>query len=249
MRAMGEIQPRARPKGRPSTNELLLTFLFGSSCSTFGPSHVPPQLPSGWRSLSLFLAQARTLLIKNQERTGPETGPIKAMPLLTPNSLVWVSTVVLVIAVVYRNGLPEIELPNFLIVQILRAIFSDTYCYKSVKTLFGALPQAECFTIRNGRFTRVFLDETSFAQTKAHRTGHVIPGLWDGHGHLLQYGELMNSVSLFGIDSMTEVKKKLVEYKNIHPEAGTKDQWLRGVGWDQANFGGKWPLSVSYTKN
>ncbi|KAF2200986.1 hypothetical protein GQ43DRAFT_52041 [Delitschia confertaspora ATCC 74209] len=166
------------------------------------------------------------------------------MPRLTPNLLVIISTTVLLISVLYKNGLPDIQLPNLIIFQIARAIFSDTYCYVSVKTLSNKLPHAECFTVRNGRFTRVFLDETSFDVTKEQRTGHVIPGLWDGHGHLMQYGELMDSVNLFGADSMKEVKKRLVDYKTQHPEAGTSEQWLRGVGWDQANFGGKWPKAA-----
>ena len=72
----------------------------------------------------------------------------------------------------------------------------------------------------------------------------MIPGLWDGHGHLLQYGEGIASADLFGASSLHEVRQRLVSYISNHAEAGTRSQWLRGMGWDQANFEGKWPTSV-----
>jgi predicted amidohydrolase YtcJ len=103
--------------------------------------------------------------------------------------------------------------------------------------------------VSNGKFSRVFLDKTSFDVTKEARAGHVIPGLWDGHGHLVQYGELLDSVNLFGTTSMDDVKSRLLDYKASHGEAGTSDQWLRGIGWDQANFGGKWPIAVRRSRS
>ncbi|KAI8932305.1 hypothetical protein NX059_010501 [Plenodomus lindquistii] len=42
---------------------------------------------------------------------------------------------------------------------------------------------------------------------------------------------------------MQEVQRRLQEYKLARPETGSKKEWLRGVGWDQANFGGSWPTS------
>jgi hypothetical protein len=60
----------------------------------------------------------------------------------------------------------------------------------------------------------------------------------------VQYGELLDSANLFGAASMAEVQQRLVQYRADRPEAGTQKQWLRGIGWDQAHFGGSWPLSV-----
>lgn len=171
------------------------------------------------------------------------------MPSLS--ALVWASIPLALVAVVYQVGVPQFVIDNlipgpvFLIVQIIKNIFTTTHCYVSVQTLSSDLPRAECFSVSNGKFTRVFLDELSFPITKDARTGHVIPGLWDGHGHLLQFGELMDSVNLFGVGSMEEVQRKLIQYKAGHEEAGTREQWLRGVGWDQANFEGNWPVAVS----
>jgi hypothetical protein len=155
------------------------------------------------------------------------------------------SALVLLAAIAYQV-VPKINFPEPFVVKVIRQLFLDTKCYISVTTLSSRIPHAECISIgRDGRFTKVFLDETSYPYIKEQRKGHVIPGFWDGHGHLLQYGELMNSANLFGAKSMKEIKERLVAYKSSNEEAGTREQWLRGIGWDQANFGGKWPVSVS----
>ncbi|KAK0644502.1 amidohydrolase family protein [Cercophora newfieldiana] len=70
-----------------------------------------------------------------------------------------------------------------------------------------------------------------------HRPGFAIPGLWDGHGHLLQYGEFLHSADLFGCTSYACILDRLAAYLALHPEAGTPQSWLRGVGWDQNILG------------
>lgn len=35
--------------------------------------------------------------------------------------------------------------------------------------------------------------------------GMAVPGLWDGHGHVLNYGEMLESVQLFGAGSLEGV--------------------------------------------
>lgn len=163
------------------------------------------------------------------------------------SALFWASIPVFLAALIYQVGFPAFLLTpitNHIAFKILQNIFSTTHCYASVTTLSGGLGHAECFSVSDGKFSRVFLDDTSFDVVKHARTGHVIPGLWDGHGHLLQYGELLDSVDLFGAKDMAEVKQRLVEYRKKRPETGTREQWLRGVGWDQANFDGEWPVSV-----
>ncbi|GJN70846.1 hypothetical protein PLIIFM63780_002561 [Purpureocillium lilacinum] len=136
----------------------------------------------------------------------------------------------------------------------------STYCYGSVRTQDADRPAARCFSVRDGRFTRVFADEGEVSDTEAGagdgagagaessaqgpdgttvvvNDGHVIPGLWDGHGHLLQYGQLLHSVDLFGSASLDEARDRIAAYRAANPGAGTKDNWIRGVGWDQAAFG------------
>ena len=154
----------------------------------------------------------------------------------------------LLVSVIYQNPDPLVKpITNSLAFKILQQIFEETHCYVTVNTNSPEFPSAECFSVSNGKFKRVFLDETSYDIVKEARTGHVIPGLWDGHGHLLQLGELLNSVDLFGAKSMDEVKQRLIGYKANNEEAGSREHWLRGVGWDQANFKGKWPVAVGFS--
>jgi hypothetical protein len=163
------------------------------------------------------------------------------------SSLLWASLPIVLVAIVYQTCLRDslIDLlPVFLSLAAAGNEVSTTYCYTSVKTLSNGLDSANCFSVSNGKFSKVFNGDSRSSVTENKRTGHVIPGLWDGHGHLYQYGESLHSVDLFGSGSMEEVQKRLVEYKNSHANVGTSEQWLRGVGWDQANFEGRWPVAV-----
>lgn len=120
---------------------------------------------------------------------------------------------------------------------------SQTYCYSSITSLSPDVPEgSNCFTVgRDGTFSKVFAS----ASDEDVIEGHVIPGLWDGHGHLLMYGEMLNSVNLFGAQSLDEVRARIKGYMSIHPEAGTEKEWIRGVGWDQAAYG-RMPIAVRF---
>ncbi|OHE95581.1 amidohydrolase [Colletotrichum orchidophilum] len=111
---------------------------------------------------------------------------------------------------------------------------TQTYCYQGVRTHDEDQPSAQCFTVADGKFTRVFpWDDASLTTT----AGFVIPGLWDGHGHLSQYGEFLYSADLFGASSLDDVRGRLRNYVDSHADAGTKDEWIRGIGWDQSVYG------------
>lgn len=167
--------------------------------------------------------------------------------------LFWVTLPVLLGVVLHQIGLLALlpaSIHEYAVFKLFRSLFEETHCYASITTLSTGSPNAECFSVSNGRFSRVFKDDlikqdSSFDAVKEARAGYVYPGLWDGHGHLIQYGELLNSVDLFGSKSMAQVQDRLVQYKAAHPEEGTSQHWIRGVGWDQANFGGNWPVTVS----
>ncbi|KAK3402080.1 amidohydrolase family-domain-containing protein, partial [Sordaria brevicollis] len=104
---------------------------------------------------------------------------------------------------------------------------AKTYCYTSVKTAAGSTKEADCFSISaDGKFTKVFHsaedvlvvgdndyyhnEDGSPSAIVETREGHVIPGIWDGHGHLIQYGEFLHSVDLFGAKSGEEVRERMV---------------------------------------
>jgi hypothetical protein len=129
---------------------------------------------------------------------------------------------------------------------------ATTYCYDSVTTLApkhssanGLQSKPNCFSVTpSGLFSRVFFAEPEHLEPDVIRSpGHVIPGLWDGHGHLLQYGELLQSVNLFGSASMAEAVSRVRQYLTEHADVGSKSEWIRGTGWDQAAFG-RMPTAV-----
>ncbi|KAH6609678.1 hypothetical protein Trco_003024 [Trichoderma cornu-damae] len=129
---------------------------------------------------------------------------------------------------------------------ILSAAFGEplaVYCYKGVRTHDSRQPFAECFSVEDGSFAGVWAKDGTQSLKRAKGAdvsvsdGYAIPGLWDGHGHLLQYGEFLHSVDLFGSQSLDDVRDRIKTYLAANPEAGTKHHWLRGVGWDQSVFG------------
>jgi predicted amidohydrolase YtcJ len=139
----------------------------------------------------------------------------------------------LVIAIVYalRQQQPLVS---------FKTTATTTHCYASIRTLWDEEPSPRCFNVTDGKFSAIFTPET--LPDHIH-PGHVIPGLWDGHGHLRQYGEFLHSVDLFGSQSLEEVRVRLKKYLAKNPSAGTKHEWVRGIGWDQTFFG-RMPTAV-----
>ncbi|KAI1509488.1 Amidohydrolase [Pyrenophora tritici-repentis] len=119
------------------------------------------------------------------------------------SAFVWASLPVLLAALIYQVGIPAVLTDN-VPWKLFPNLFLTTHCYKSVKTLSERLPTAHCFTANDGIFSSVFVDETSDDEVREARTGYVYPGFWDGHGHLIQFGESLDSVDIFGANSMDE---------------------------------------------
>lgn len=119
-----------------------------------------------------------------------------------------------------------------------------TYCYAGITTLSSSPSEpheSNCFTVSaSGVFSRVFTSSTA----EKIDPGHVLPGLWDGHGHLLPYGEFLSGVDLFGSSSLEDAKRRIRNYVYDNPQAGSPGEWIRGVGWDQAAFNGQMPTAV-----
>lgn len=112
-----------------------------------------------------------------------------------------------------------------------------TYCYQGVKTEASPAGHGDvkkkvnCFRVSpsTGLFTRVF-DSSAVSTTKDKeeriRKGYVLPGLWDGHGHLVQYGEFLHSANLFGSTSFDEIRERLREYLDKNPGGvGGRENW------------------------
>ncbi|CAI4215092.1 unnamed protein product [Parascedosporium putredinis] len=82
----------------------------------------------------------------------------------------------------------------------------SVYCYEGIRTHDDSLPVASCFGVVDGKFQNVVASggESGSPSPSHVRVGYVVPGLWDGHGHLMQYGEFLHSVDLFGSQSFEE---------------------------------------------
>ena len=133
-----------------------------------------------------------------------------------------------------------------LIATLWPAQSTVTYCYQSVLSQSEFHINADCFEVSPfGIFGKVFSRELDDNEV---RDGHVIPGLWDSHGHLLAYGEFLHSVNIFGAESLDEVRTRVIDYATERPDAGSKSEWIRGAGWDQASYG-RMPTAVRPAPN
>src|SRR4051812_41403256 len=80
----------------------------------------------------------------------------------------------------------------------------------SITTLNTSLPHAQCFRVQDGLFAEVLAEApTGRDEEIAFLDGYVLPGIIESHGHILQYGEMLESVSLYGADSMEEVRNRI----------------------------------------
>lgn len=130
---------------------------------------------------------------------------------------------------------------------------STLYCISDpttsfVTTLDTSNPQAQCFRVENGVFTEIFTKAPESQKEEiTFLDGYVLPGIIESHGHILQYGEMLESVSLYDAKSMSEVRMRIREFLEEHKGEGygTHDKWVRGIGWDQKYFKNIMPTAVS----
>jgi predicted amidohydrolase YtcJ len=122
----------------------------------------------------------------------------------------------------------------------------------SIFTLNTTASQAQCFRVQKGHFTEIISDAASLSETDkpVFLDGYVIPGIIESHGHIMQYGEMLESVSLYGAASVEEVRSRIKRYLELHAGEGygTKEKWVRGIGWNQEQFGGVMPTAVCAPK-
>lgn len=69
----------------------------------------------------------------------------------------------------------------------------------------------------------------------------VLPGLSDSHGHILEYGHSLTSVSLTGASSIQEVIRRVVQHIEALPndKRNDYDRIIEGLGFDQTKWPGK----------
>ncbi|KAL3425521.1 amidohydrolase [Phlyctema vagabunda] len=146
-------------------------------------------------------------------------------------------------AVISVLAIPFIANLFFVARSTLYCLSNDSF---TITTLNQTAPRASCFRVRDGIFREVLAERPRFSFEKVNYIdGHVLPGIIESHGHILQYGEMLESVSLYGATSIDEVRKRVQDFLKIHKSDGygSREKWVRGIGWDQAFFGGVMPTA------
>jgi len=108
----------------------------------------------------------------------------------------------------------------------------------SIYTADSAMPRAQAFAVKDGRFMLVGsnaeVDAIAGPQTERLEAARqfIIPGMIDAHAHLPNLGRLLRTVNLKGTSSYEEVIA-LVKGRADFVPSGT---WILGRGWDQNDW-------------
>ncbi|KAJ6258307.1 hypothetical protein Dda_6347 [Drechslerella dactyloides] len=128
--------------------------------------------------------------------------------------------------------------------------------YTATEDEFTTVPaRATCFQVADdGTFAEVWRRRKDVPEELASDVveldGWVLPGLWDGHGHIVQYGMMESGVKAYNkgkaaiIDAILEHLQKCPSHGN-----GTRENWIQGNGWDQAYFDGEMPTADDLAVN
>jgi hypothetical protein len=93
--------------------------------------------------------------------------------------------------------------------------------------------------VQNGIFVEVLVGIPEIDVTQiTFLDGYVLPGIIESHGHILQYGEMLESVSLYGAQSMEEVRARVKDFLKNHGGEGygSRDKWVRVSNQDALFF-------------
>lgn len=105
-----------------------------------------------------------------------------------------------------------------------------------IKTLDSQNSVAEALAICDGRIVAVgaereILNRYSASEFTDVRGGVIVPGLMDGHAHLVGYADGLLEANLFATDSWSEALERLVLHDDERP-----NDWVVGRGWDQNDW-------------
>jgi len=148
-----------------------------------------------------------------------------------------IGAALLAFAASFRHGLFESAKP---------VLYCVNDASQFITTLDTSLPNAKCFRVQGGVFTEILEEIPSTEEEIVSLDGYVLPGIIESHGHILQYGEMLESVELYGAQNIDEVIRRIKKFLKAHAGEGygTREKWVRGIGWDQAFFGGLMPTAV-----
>lgn len=105
-------------------------------------------------------------------------------------------------------------------------------------------PEARALAVKSGRIIAVGEDASKLLGPGIRhidvRGATIIPGFIDSHGHMEGLGEALEMLDLTGARSTAEIAQAVRQ-----AAAGRKPgEWIRGRGWDQTNWGGRFPTTA-----
>jgi predicted amidohydrolase YtcJ len=112
-----------------------------------------------------------------------------------------------------------------------------------IYTLVPGQPVARAIAIRDGRVLAVGSEGKvqaaagSRAETINLQGRAVVPGLTDAHVHITLHGFAMQQIRLDGVTDYQVALARIAERVKSLPQGS----YLRGGGWNHADWGGKWP--------
>ncbi len=102
----------------------------------------------------------------------------------------------------------------------------------------ASAPNADTAFVVDGRFAFVGaahdLNPPAGVETLEADGRLLVPGITDGHAHLLGTGAAMRSVQLNGVAGVAEAVRRVAERVAVTAPGG----WIRGAGWDQNDWPG-----------
>jgi predicted amidohydrolase YtcJ len=112
-----------------------------------------------------------------------------------------------------------------------------------IYTLDSEQPVARALAFREGRITAVGTEGRVRAMAGSNcelinlQGRAVVPGLTDAHVHIVFQGLAAQEVQLGGSRDRSEAVARVADHSRQLPEGA----WLRGSGWNQADWEGQWP--------
>ncbi|MHB1051132.1 MAG: amidohydrolase family protein, partial [Bacteroidota bacterium] len=108
----------------------------------------------------------------------------------------------------------------------------------NVYTVDAANSKAEAIAVRGSRIVAVGTTQDIQKQYTSQNVidvegKTVIPGLIDGHAHMLGLGEALTELNLVGTASAEAIASMVAEKARKLPPG----EWIRGGGWDQNDWG------------
>jgi predicted amidohydrolase YtcJ len=112
-----------------------------------------------------------------------------------------------------------------------------------IYTLDARAPLASALAVKGGRIVYVGADASAYVGSstrciEAHGAT-LVPGLIDSHAHMQSLGDELETFDLRNVNSVAEAAA-VVKQEAARRRPG---EWIRGRGWDQTNWGGRFPTA------